>query len=131
MELPLSLQSGQFFCSVLVGLIYGLHYDFLRALRRNAKFLTHVLDLWFALTFLVGNFLTALYVGNGQLRIFMFLAIALGMTLWFLLFSRPILWIFGKFWYVLCAPFRLISKICKKILTKMIKFLKNMAEVVF
>ena len=125
MELPLSLQGSQFLWSAVVGLCYGLHYDILRALRRNAKLLTHLLDLWFALTFLLGNFLTALYLGNGQFRIFMLIAVALGMTVWFLLFSYPVLWFFEKFWSIFCAPFRFTSKICKKILKKMIKLLKN------
>lgn len=55
MEQPLWLQGQQFLLSVCLGLIYGLHYDLLRGLRRSARWLTHLLDLWFALTWLLGT----------------------------------------------------------------------------
>lgn len=125
MELPLSLQGNQFLLSAVVGLGYGLHYDLLRGLRRNAKWLTHILDLWFALTFLIGNVFVAIYLGNGQFRIFMFVAVILGMAVWFLLFSRPILWLFEKVWAIIFAPFRILSRFCEKNLKKMKKLLKN------
>jgi len=83
MELPLSFQGKQFFYAALLGVLYGVHYDLLRGLRRNGKWLTHLLDTYYALTCLLGNFLLALYIGRGQFRIFMLAAIVLGMSVWF------------------------------------------------
>ena len=55
MEQPLLLQARQFLLSAALGAALGLHYDLLRGLRRWARWLTHPLDLWFALS--VPNFL--------------------------------------------------------------------------
>ena len=66
MELPIALQGSQFLLAALLGLIYGLCYDLLRGLRRNAKPLTHPSDLIFGLLCLLGNLLFAFYIGQKQ-----------------------------------------------------------------
>ncbi|MBE6984616.1 MAG: hypothetical protein E7434_03180 [Ruminococcaceae bacterium] len=124
MELPLSFQGKQFFYAALLGVLYGVHYDLLRGLRRNGKWLTHLLDTYYALTCLLGNFLLALYIGRGQFRIFMLAAIVLGMSVWFLTCSRIFRRIFEKFWRIFLLPLRLLWQLCKKILKKTKKILK-------
>ena len=125
MELPLSLQGVQFLLSALVGLAYGIHYDILRGLRRTLPAAKHLLDFWFALTFLIGNLLLALYVGNGEYRIFMLLGTALAMVVYFVTISRFFLLVFTKFWQFLTFPLRFICKSCKKFLRKLLKKVKN------
>ena len=125
MELPLSLQAIQFLLSALVGLAYGIHYDLLRALRQTLPALRHILDFWFALSFLIGNLLLALYVGNGQYRIFMLLGTVLAMTVYFLTVSRFLVGIFTKFCGIITFPLRFFGAKCKKILKKLVKKAKN------
>ena len=125
MELPLSLQGVQFLLSALVGLAYGIHYDILRGLRRTLPAAKHLLDFWFALTFLIGNLLLALYVGNGEYRIFMLLGPALTMVVYFVTISRFFLLVFTKFWQFLNFPLRFVCKSCKKFIRKLLKKVKN------
>ena len=118
MELPLSLQGVQFLLSALVGLAYGIHYDILRGLRRTLPAAKHLLDFWFALTFLIGNLLLALYVGNGEYRIFMLLGTALTMVVYFVTISRFFLLVFTKFWQFLTFPLRFVCKSCATVISK-------------
>lgn len=46
---------GSSCCPPALGAALGLHYDLLRGLRRWARWLTHPLDLWFALSVLAAN----------------------------------------------------------------------------
>lgn len=78
MEQPLLLQARQFLLSAALGAALGLHYDLLRGLRRWARWLTHPLDLWFALSVLAANLWFALRIGGGQFRIFALVGSALG-----------------------------------------------------
>ena len=125
MELPLAFQGAQFFKALLLGILYGVHYDFLRGLRARGRWRTIFVDAYYALTFLIGNFLLALYVGKGEFRIFMLCAIVLGMTAWFLTLSRFVRRSFGVFWRIVLWPLHLLRRICKKILEKTKKILKN------
>ncbi|MBQ3356935.1 MAG: spore cortex biosynthesis protein YabQ [Oscillospiraceae bacterium] len=125
MELSLGLQGRQFLLAAALGLALGLHYDLLRGLRRVFRRLTVVLDLWFALTLLIGSLLFALYVGNGEYRIFMLLGTALGMAVYFLTVSRLILPLSIQFWRILTCPLRLLGRFFGKFLEKMKNFAKN------
>ena len=40
MEQPLWTQGSRFLLAVALGAVYGLHYDLLRGLRRNLRWLT-------------------------------------------------------------------------------------------
>ena len=87
MELPLTLQGQQFLLAALMGVVFGLLYDFLRGLRRTARWTTHLLDVLFVLSFLFGSLLFALWIGNGEYRVFMLPGILLGMLLYFSTFG--------------------------------------------
>lgn len=121
MELPLGLQGSQFLLSVALGALYGLYYDLLRGLRRNLRALTHLLDLCFVLTCLLGNLLFALLIGNGEYRIFMLLGTGLGMCLWFLTLSRLVTRFSTAFWRFLTFPLRWVCRMCKEFLEFLIK----------
>lgn len=115
MELPVTAQAVQFGLSALLGVGLGLVYDLLRALRRHAKKLTALLDAVFCLTVLCALLLLALYVGHGQLRVFMIPGVALGATAYFLTLSRLAVKLFEGFWRLLVLPWRLLFRLGKKI----------------
>lgn len=104
MEQPLLLQARQFLLSAALGAALGLHYDLLRGLRRWARWLTHPLDLWFALSVLAANLWFALRIGGGQFRIFALVGSALGAAGYFAGPSRLLLPVFGSFWKLFTAP---------------------------
>ena len=126
MELPIALQGSQFLLAALLGLIYGLCYDLLRGLRRNAKPLTHPSDLIFGLLCLLGNLLFAFYIGQGEYRIFMLPATALGASVYFLCLSRFLLPVFRLLWHCILFPFRKTGEIIGKIVKKSIEFSKKL-----
>ncbi|MBQ7870777.1 MAG: spore cortex biosynthesis protein YabQ [Oscillospiraceae bacterium] len=125
MEQPLGTQALQFLLSLGLGLGFGLLYDLFRGLRRNCRWLTHLLDLCFALLWLCGSLLLALYAGGGAYRIFMLLGTVLGFALWLRLCSPFVAPAMGWFWRVLTTPLRLLGRLFGKILKKTRKFLKN------
>ena len=114
MEQPLWTQGSRFLLAVALGAAYGLHYDLLRGLRRNLRWLTPLLDLWFVLSWLVGNLLFGLYAGDGQFRIYMLVGSLLGSAAYFLTLSRLILPLFSKMWEILSWPFRMLGRLGKK-----------------
>lgn len=118
MEQPLLLQARQFLLSAALGAALGLHYDLLRGLRRWARWLTHPLDLWFALSVLAANLWFALRIGGGQFRIFALVGSALGAAGYFAGPSRLLLPVFGSFWKLFTAPGRLLARGSKKFFRK-------------
>ena len=125
MEQPLLLQARQFLLSAALGAALGLHYDLLRGLRRWARWLTHPLDLWFALSVLAANLWFALRIGGGQFRIFALVGSALGAAGYFAGPSRLLLPVFGSFWKLFTAPGRLLARGSKKFFEKTGIFSKN------
>ena len=114
MEQPLLLQARQFLLSAALGAALGLHYDLLRGLRRWARWLTHPLDLWFALSVLAANLWFALRIGGGQFRIFALVGSTLGAAGYFAGPSRLLLPVFGSFWKLFPAPCPRKQKIFRK-----------------
>ncbi|MGM9553734.1 MAG: spore cortex biosynthesis protein YabQ [Faecousia sp.] len=127
MEQPLGLQGSQFLLAAALGLLYGLHYDLLRGLRRNLRGLTHLLDAWFVLSCLLGNLCFALLVGNGEYRVFMLLGTAIGIFLWFFTLSRLFTRWSTTFWRVVTFPLRWFCRMCRKFL----EFLKKSVKYLF
>lgn len=115
MELPVTAQAVQFGLSALLGVGLGLVYDLLRALRRHIRKLTALLDAVFCLTVLCALLLLALYVGHGQLRVFMIPGVALGATAYFLTLSPLAVRLFEGFWRLLTLPWRLLFRLGRKI----------------
>jgi spore cortex biosynthesis protein YabQ len=99
MENYISDQLISFLRSALLGLMAGVVYDLLRAVRlrrARSRVLTHLLDAVYVLSALLVLFLFTLRQGDGELRLYMLLAIALGLSFYFLLLGgifRP-LWSF-------------------------------------
>ncbi len=94
--------AGQLEClgqALLLGLVSGVAYDLLRAvrLRWRYRWLTHVSDALYAVALGLAVFLFAMGRGQGELRLYMLGGIAVGSVVYFVFFScliRP-LW---EFW---------------------------------
>ena len=74
------------FCqSAVLGLVWGAAYDLLRTVRRQIprRWLTHALDAAYAAAVLLMIFLFTLHRGEGELRLYMLLAMVLGGVLYF------------------------------------------------
>ena len=93
--------------AALLGAVCAVVYDLLRSvrlLRRRSVLLTHALDGAYAALVLLAVFLFALRRGEGELRLYMLLAMALGAIFYFAALStllRP-LW---DFWASAAAAF--------------------------
>ena len=125
MEQPLWMQGSRFLLAFALGAVCGLHYDFLRGLRRSLRWLTPLLDLWFVLCWLVGNLLFALRLGGGQFRIYMLVGSLLGSAAYFAVLSRLFLPCFTKFWAVFSWPLRKLGTLGKIFLQFLKKIMKN------
>ena len=113
----LSYTQGQIFILFFVaGICIGLIYDIFRVLRKNfhtSDLITQIEDV----IFLVFSGFLVLYsilkFNNGEVRFYLFMAIFLGILLYFLTISKP---------YVIIL--NIIVKFCKKILSFFVNFVK-------
>lgn len=100
MENYISEQLILFLRSALLGAVCGVVFDLLRAVRlRRGGLITHLLDVVYVVSVLLALFLFALRQGQGEMRLYMLLAIFLGIVLYFLLFAgflRPIWSFWGE-----------------------------------
>lgn len=87
MENPISAQLISFFLSALLGIMGGCLYDMVRLVQRRRHRLTHVLDGIYVISALLVIFLFALRRGEGELRLYMLLAMVLGAIMYFAAFS--------------------------------------------
>ena len=110
--------------SALLGLLCALVYDLLRTvrLRRGNAWLMHVLDAVYASAVLLAVVLLALQQGQGELRLYMLLGMALGALGYGLLLRRVLLpvWRFwvdtaAEFLRLLWFPANLVWKTIKKL----------------
>ena len=110
--------------AVALGLVAGVFYDILRITRVRLKswIVSGILDLAFWLAAVAALFIYSLAMGNGQLRIFMILGVMGGGTLYFLLLSRPMLWMGYRIadfvrlvFHILTRPIVWVWEFCKKI----------------
>lgn len=130
-------QAYLFLIFVVNGIVIGLLFDIFRILRRSFKtsdFITYIEDILFWI--LTG--LTILYsifvFNNGEIRLFMFFGIAIGITIYMLMlssiiiktnvaiinfFKKIILTIFN----IIKLPFKYILKLIKKLFLKPISFI--------
>lgn len=106
MENYVSVQLTTLSWSALLGLLCALVYDLLRTvrLRRGSAWLMHTLDAVYASAVLLSVVLFSLQRGQGELRLYMLLGIALGAAayLWLL---RPLLLPVWQFWVDTVAAF--------------------------
>lgn len=104
MDISVRQQALYFLLSALSGMLTGVVFDFIRAVRNeiNSKFLKNLLDLLFVVV--AGAIITIfLFFANGiELRFFIILGIVLGIILYFFTLTR----IFGFVFLINCKFFR-------------------------
>ena len=115
MELPVSMQAGEFLTAVLLGVGLGLCYDLMRGPRNLVKKLTWLMDLFFCGVFFYSLLWLWLVACEGLIRGYCFLGMGLGMTLWFLTLSSFVLRIWVAILRFVCVPAAKILKILRKI----------------
>ncbi len=121
MEIPVSAQALTFAQGALLGLGLCLVYDLLRALRQLLPRAGTAADALFGLL-LAASFLSfALTAGQGQFRLYVFLAVFLTAVLYFLTLSPLVLRVFRALWDLLgrmlralLAPLRFFFEISQK-----------------
>lgn len=130
-------QAYIFLIFVINGLIIGFMFDIFRVLRISFKtknFVTYIEDIifWILTGLLI---LSSVFVFNdGEIRLFMFLGIAIGTIIYLMIFSKHIIEflvsiikklkivITGLF-KIIILPFNFIRKILRKIFLKPISFI--------
>lgn len=133
----IDIQIQLFLIFLIDGLIIGLIFDFFRILRKAIKtsdLLTYIEDaLFWILTGLLILYSIFVY-NNGEIRIFMFIAIIIGMVIYFSFISKLIIKanltiinflkkIFMALYNIIKIPFNIIYKLIKKIVIKPIIFI--------
>jgi spore cortex biosynthesis protein YabQ len=117
-------QAYLFLVFSLTGVIIGILFDFFRILRRTIKtsnFITYVEDIlfWILTGFLI--LYSIWYFNNGEIRIYMFLGIILGVLIYMLTLSSILIKIFSKLFRILInmleLPFKTIISVFRKLIT--------------
>ncbi len=126
-----------FFIFLINGLLIGLLFDFFRILRKTIKtadFVTYIEDaLFWILTGLIILYSIFTY-NNGEIRLFMFLAIILGIFIYLISISKIILSIsvgtiniikkiFIMIFNILKIPIQFFMKLIKKLFLNPISFI--------
>lgn len=132
-------QAYLFLIFIINGIIIGVIFDFFRILRKTIKtkdIITYIQDILFwVLTGFIILYSTFTF-NNGEIRIFMFVAILIGIILYMTLVSSYIIKInvtiinfikniILRIIKILMTPFKWIYVFIKKILYKPLNFLKN------
>lgn len=117
-------QAWSFAAALALGAAVGLLYDLFRVLRVRVRLplLGGVLDFLFWALVTVSLFVLAVTAGNGEVRIYMVLAVFGGAAGYFLLLSRVFLKLgyaladlVGVLWHILVLPLVAIRLLFKKI----------------
>lgn len=113
----LSYTQGQIFILFfLLGIVIGSIYDIFRVIRKNFKtsdFVTQIEDIIFLI---ISGILILCFILKfciGEIRFYVFIAIFLGISLYFLTISKP---------YVIIL--NIVVKFCKKILSFFVNLIK-------
>lgn len=123
-------QAYLFLIFVINGIIIGLIFDFFRILRISFKtkdFVTYIEDIMFWI--LAGTILLySIFVfNNGEIRLFMFLGVIIGIVLYILLISKYIIkvnvFLIKIIKNILKIPIKIIEKIIKKMFFRPISFI--------
>ena len=117
-------QAYLFLVFSLTGVIIGILFDFFRILRRTIKtsnFITYIEDVvfWILTGFLI--LYNIWYFNNGEIRIYMFLGIILGVLIYMLTLSSILIKIFSNLFRILInvleLPFKTIISVFRKLIT--------------
>ena len=125
-------QAYLFLVFSLTGVAIGILFDFFRILRRSIKtvdIITYIEDILFWILTGLLVLYNIWYFNNGEIRIYMFLGIIMGILVYMSTLSSIIIKIFTKILQtsikVLELPFKTINLIFRKIFTKISKNFEN------
>ena len=130
-------QAYLFLVFTINGMLIGILFDFFRILRRSFKtsdFITYLEDIIFWILTGLSLLYSIFVFNNGEIRLFMFLAIAIGIVIYMLLFSSYIIKvnviiitflkkIISKIFSFLIFPFRYLYGLLKKLFVKPFSFI--------
>jgi spore cortex biosynthesis protein YabQ len=128
MEISVGEQAVSLLGSLALGCCIGVLYDVLRILRVRCRrrTLSGLFDFFFWMASIPALVFYALITGDGQIRIYILLGVALGVGVHFLLFSRLVLFLgykiadfIGLIFHILTRPLVWIWCILKKIQEKL------------
>lgn len=120
-------QAYSFLVFSLTGVTIGVLFDFFRILRRTIKtsnIITYIEDvLFWILTGLLVLY-NIWYFNNGEIRVYMFLGIILGVLIYMSTLSNILIQIFSKILQIIIKilelPFKTIISIFRKIITAIV-----------
>ena len=128
-------QAYLFIVFSLTGVVIGILFDFFRILRRSFKtsnIITYVEDVLFWILTGVLILYNIWYFNNGEIRIYMFLGIIMGLLIYMLTLSSIIVSLFSKILKMLIRileiPFKTIISIFHKIITIIIKIFNKFTK---
>ena len=132
-------QAFLFLVFTLTGVIIGVLFDFFRILRRTIKtsnIITYIEDVLFWILTGLLILYNIWYFNNGEIRIFMFLGIIMGVLIYMSTLSNILIKIFTKILQaiikILELPFKAIISFFRKIITAIsnifTKYTKNFAN---
>ena len=120
-------QAYLFLVFSLTGVTIGILFDFFRILRKSIKtsnIITYIQDILFWILTGIIILYSIWYFNNGELRIFVFLGIIIGILIYMTTLSNIIVKIFTKILVfiinILKIPFKLIYTSIQKIITKIL-----------
>ena len=130
-------QAYLFLVFSLTGVIIGILFDFFRILRRSIKtpnIITYIQDILFWILTGIIVLYSIWYFNNGELRIFVFLGLIIGILIYMTTLSSIIVKIFTKILVfginILKVPFKIIYSLISKIITGIVvlfnKFTKKL-----
>ena len=119
----------------LTGVAIGILFDFFRILRRTIKtsnIITYIEDILFwVLTGLLILY-NIWYFNNGEIRIYMFLGIILGVLIYMSTLSNILIMIFSKVLQTIIKifeiPFKAIISLFRKIVTAIMLIIRNFTK---
>ena len=122
-------QAYLFLVFSLTGVVIGVLFDFFRILRRTIKtgnIVTYIQDILFWVLTGILILYNIWYFNNGEIRIYMFLGIIIGVLIYMLTLSNIFVKLFTKIFRttikVLEIPFKTIITIFRKIITTILSF---------
>ena len=130
-------QAYLFLVFSLTGVIIGILFDFFRILRRSIKtpnIITYIQDILFWILTGIIVLYSIWYFNNGELRIFVFLGLIIGILIYMTTLSSIIVKIFTKILVfginIIKVPFKIIYSLISKIITGIVvlfnKFTKKL-----
>ena len=122
-----------FFYFIFVGIMLSIIFDIFRIFRRTIKtsdIITNIQDILFCIITGIIMLFSIFYINKGELRLYIFIGIILGITIYmffiskyFIKISVAIINFIKKIILILIKPFIILLKITKKLFFKPISFI--------